>query len=73
VASIIDPGAMGELGGRYVFVRPDAEMLARLVGYVADGSLRVEVAETFPLDRAAAALARNQEGHTRGKIVVTVP
>ncbi|MDQ4006726.1 MAG: NADP-dependent oxidoreductase [Actinomycetota bacterium] len=73
VASVIDPGAVAELGGRYVFVRPDAQMLARLVGYLADGSLRVEVSETFPLDRAAQALARNLEGHTRGKIVVTVP
>jgi NADPH:quinone reductase-like Zn-dependent oxidoreductase len=73
VASVIDPGAVAELGGRYVFVRPDAQMLARLVGHLADGSLRVEVSETFPLDRAAQALARNQEGHTRGKIVVTVP
>jgi NADPH:quinone reductase-like Zn-dependent oxidoreductase len=72
VASVVDPGRMAELGGHYVFVRPDAQMLARLVGHVADGELRVEVAETFPLDRAAEALARNQEGHTRGKLVLTV-
>jgi NADPH:quinone reductase-like Zn-dependent oxidoreductase len=72
VASIIDPGTVTELGGRYVFVRPDAEMLARLAGYVADGRVRVEVAETYPLDRVAQALERNRQGHTRGKIVVTV-
>jgi NADPH:quinone reductase-like Zn-dependent oxidoreductase len=72
VASIIDPGTVADLGGRYVFVRPDAEMLARLVGYVAEGQVRVEVAETYPLDRAAEALERNKQGHTRGKIVVTV-
>ncbi|MDQ4008842.1 MAG: NADP-dependent oxidoreductase [Actinomycetota bacterium] len=72
VASVIDPAKVQELGGRYVFVRPDAETLARLGGYVADGQVRVEVAETFPLERTGEALARNREGHTRGKIVVTV-
>jgi NADPH:quinone reductase-like Zn-dependent oxidoreductase len=72
VASIIDPGAVADLGGRYVFVRPDADMLARLAGYVVDGQVRVEVAETYPLDRTAEALERNKQGHTRGKIVVTV-
>jgi NADPH:quinone reductase-like Zn-dependent oxidoreductase len=72
VASIIDPQKVAELGGRYVFVRPDGEMLSRLVRRVAEGDLRVEVAETFPLDQAAEALSRNKEGHTRGKIVVTV-
>jgi NADPH:quinone reductase-like Zn-dependent oxidoreductase len=72
VASIIDPQKVAELGGRYVFVRPDAAMLGRLARHVSDGELRVEVAETFPLDQAAEALARSKEGHTRGKIVVTV-
>lgn len=73
VVSVTDPHGVAELGGRYVFVRPDGDMLARLVGYVAQGELRVEVAETFPLEHAGEALARNQEGHTRGKVVVTVP
>jgi hypothetical protein len=30
----------------------------------------VDVAETFPLERAGDALARSAEGHARGKIVV---
>jgi NADPH:quinone reductase-like Zn-dependent oxidoreductase len=72
VASVTDPAATKEPAGRYVFVRPDAQMLARLAGYVADGQVRVEVAETFPLEEAAHALARSKEGHTQGKIVVTV-
>jgi NADPH:quinone reductase-like Zn-dependent oxidoreductase len=72
VGSIVDPVKVADLGGRYVFVRPDGEMLARLVRYVAEGSLRVEVAEMFSLDDTAAALERNREGHTRGKIVVAV-
>ncbi len=72
VASVIDPAAVAEVGGAYVFVRPDANMLGRLLTLVADGSLAVDVAETFPLDRAGEALARSAEGHVRGKVVVTV-
>lgn len=72
LVSITDPATTSELGGRYVFVRPDAAMLARLAGYVAEDRVRVEVSETFPLDQAAEALARSKEGHARGKIVVTV-
>jgi NADPH:quinone reductase-like Zn-dependent oxidoreductase len=72
VASVTDPETAIQLGGRYVFVRPDAAMLGRLVGYVADGQVRVEVAETFPLEQAAQALQRSKAGHTRGKIVITV-
>ena len=71
-ASVTDPGVLERPGGHYVFVRPDAAMLDRLVGYVADGRLRVEVTETFPLDEAAQALSRSKEGHTQGKIVITV-
>ncbi|MDQ4085179.1 MAG: NADP-dependent oxidoreductase [Actinomycetota bacterium] len=72
VGSVVDPAVLSERGGRYVFVRPDADMLARLAGHAADGRLRVEVSETYPLERAADALARSKEGHTRGKLVVTV-
>jgi NADPH:quinone reductase-like Zn-dependent oxidoreductase len=72
VGSVVDPGVLSMRGGRYVFVRPDAAMLARLAGHVADGRLRVEVSETYPLEQAAQALARSKEGHVRGKIVVTV-
>lgn len=72
VVSIADSRARTEFGGHYVWVRPDAAQLGELAALVADGSLRVEIAETFPLDEAAAAYARLEEGHTRGKIVVTV-
>lgn len=72
VGSIIDPAAMDEVGGAYVFVRPDADGLSQLLQLVADGRLDVEIAETFPLEHAGRALARSQEGHVRGKLVVTV-
>lgn len=73
IVSIIDPAAVAELGGTYVFVRPDAGQLAELSGLVDKGVLRIEVAQTFPLAEAAAAHAASEVGHGRGKIVVTVP
>ena len=72
VVSIADARARTEFGGEYVWVRPDPDQLAHLGALVADGSLRVEIAETFPLDRGADAYRLLEEGHTRGKIVVTV-
>lgn len=71
LASIVEADTVKELGGRYVFVRPDGPMLGRLLTLVADGKLKVEVAQTFPLGQAGAALKANQSGHTRGKIVIT--
>jgi NADPH:quinone reductase-like Zn-dependent oxidoreductase len=59
-------------GGRYYFVRPDAEDLRRLSALAEQGVVSVHVDETFPLERAADAHRLNQEGRTRGKIVVTV-
>lgn len=71
VVSIADPRARSEFGGHYLWVRPDAAQLAELAQLAADGDLRVEIAATYPLDDAAAAYAALEEGHTRGKIVVT--
>ncbi len=72
VGSVVDADTVKKLGGRYVFVRPDGGMLAELLALVADGTLRVEVAEEFPLDRAGEALAASKTGHVRGKVVITV-
>jgi NADPH:quinone reductase-like Zn-dependent oxidoreductase len=70
VASVTDADTVKELGGTYVFVHPDAAMLDRLLALVADGSLKVEIAQTFPLERAGDALAAVKAGHTRGKVVI---
>jgi NADPH:quinone reductase-like Zn-dependent oxidoreductase len=71
VASIIDP-AVKELGGHYVFVRPDADDLDELAALFDDGALKVEIAQTFALAETQQAWDLSQEGHTRGKIVITV-
>ncbi|MFJ4084105.1 NADP-dependent oxidoreductase [Streptomyces iakyrus] len=59
-------------GGRYYFVRPVAQDLQRLADLAEQGVVSVHVDATFPLERAADAHRLNQEGRTRGKIVVTV-
>jgi NADPH:quinone reductase-like Zn-dependent oxidoreductase len=71
LASIVDTGVR-ELGGRYVYVRPDALDL-HVLGELADqGEIAVHVDRTFPLEQAANAHRLNAGGRTRGKIVVTV-
>ncbi|MFH9662836.1 NADP-dependent oxidoreductase [Streptomyces sp. NPDC017248] len=71
LASIADPEVL-EHGGRYAFVRPDAEDLAHLADLAERGVVSVHVQRTFPLERTADAHRLNQEGHTRGKILITV-
>lgn len=71
IASIIDPGVK-EMGGRYVFVRPDADDLGELARLFDDGTLTVQIAATFELADAQQAWELSQQGHTRGKIVITV-
>ncbi|WP_329408273.1 NADP-dependent oxidoreductase [Streptomyces sp. NBC_00704] len=72
LASIADGDVVG-YGGRYCWVRPDAEDLTRLAELAEQGVVSVHVSETFPLEQAARAHRLSEEGRTRGKIVVTVP
>lgn len=71
VVSIADT-EVKEHGGRYVFVRPDAADLTTLAELIEAGKVKPVVAETYPLQRAAEAFTANMDGHTRGKIAVTV-
>jgi len=48
------------------------EILQRCGEAIDGGELRIEVAETFPLARAADAHRRIEEGHTQGKLVLTM-
>ncbi|MTD53803.1 NADP-dependent oxidoreductase [Amycolatopsis pithecellobii] len=56
-----------------LFVRSDAGQLAKLVGQVDHGELRVEVAERVPLAELPALHARAAEGAVHGKVVVVPP
>jgi NADPH:quinone reductase-like Zn-dependent oxidoreductase len=71
-SSNVDPTAIAEVGGLYCFVRPDSAQLADLVAMVDRGELRVEVQQALPLEQAAEAHRVLQEGHVRGKLVLTV-
>ena len=70
--SNVDPTAITEAGGRYCFVRPQADDLAHLAMLVDKGVLAIEVQQTFPLADAVKALRTNMEGHVRGKLALTV-
>ena len=68
---MVDP-TVRDLGGRYVFVRPEQHDLEEL-GRMADaGQLRVPVAKAFPLEQVPGAQELVAGGHVRGKVVVTV-
>ncbi|MDR6640373.1 NADP-dependent oxidoreductase [Paenarthrobacter nitroguajacolicus] len=70
-ASIAD-GEVEKRGGTWMWVTPVGAELQELSELVDQHKLKVEVAETFPLAQAAEAFRLNMEGHTRGKVVVTV-
>jgi NADPH:quinone reductase-like Zn-dependent oxidoreductase len=59
-------GARAEL----LIMSPDPEQLVRIAELVADGSVHVEIAQTFALADIAEAHALSEAGHTRGKIVI---
>lgn len=69
-ASIADWTVLSH-GGQYIWVRPDADELQRLSLLVEDGTLSVDVAQTFPMEQAAQAFAASMSGHGSGKIVLT--
>ena len=56
----------------YVFVRPDGEGLRELCELVDAGKLRPHIEEIFPLERVAEAHERLEDGHVRGKLVLSV-
>lgn len=47
-----------------------AERLAELAGFVADGSLEVPIARTYPLEQVREAFGELADRHTHGKIVL---
>ena len=71
IASVVDP-SVREIGGRYVFVRPDQHDLEELARMADAGQLRVPIAKAFPLEELAAAQRMVAGGHVRGKVVVTL-
>ncbi|MFJ7068441.1 NADP-dependent oxidoreductase [Streptomyces sp. NPDC101115] len=71
LASVADHRAAA-LGGHYVWVRPDGAGLTTLAALADEGRLTVFVEKVLPLREAAEAWRLNSEGHTRGKLVLSV-
>ena len=57
----------------YVFVRPSGYDLGEhITPLVQEGGLRPHISGTFALEDAAAAHERLEDGHVRGKLVLTI-
>lgn len=72
IISVADPGRAEELGGSGVTRRRTTEVFERVAALIARGSLDPRIEHTFPLSEAGRALALVEDGHARGKVVVTV-
>ncbi|WP_285240841.1 NADP-dependent oxidoreductase [Pseudarthrobacter sp. MEB009] len=70
-ASIADSD-VEQHGGEWMWVNPVGADLQKLADLVDGEKLQVEVAEVFPLEKAADAFRSNMEGHTRGKIILAM-
>ena len=57
---------------RVLPTRQDRAELAAVTALIDEGKLRPVVDRTYPLTDVAAALRQVEEGHTRGKIVITI-
>ncbi len=72
INTIIDYEAVERLGvhGQGSHAVASAPLLAELAGLLADGSLEIPIAGTYPLDRVRDAYRELGERHSRGKIVL---
>ena len=61
-----------DLSARFFIVEPERSQLIELARLVDDGRLRIEVAEVFPLQDAAAAYEFGRTARRRGKVVIQV-
>ena len=52
-------------------VRPDGAQLRQIGALIDAGTIKVEVAASFPLEKVAEAQRLSESGHVRGKIVLT--
>jgi NADPH2:quinone reductase len=82
VAGLVDPGRLRsvadkplvrELGGDEVPRERSTAVLTALVNLVASGELDPHVSEVYPFAEAPAALRAVEAGHSRGKVVLTLP
>ena len=70
LVSVVDAGGVLELGGTYVFVRPEVQHLRELAALVDSDRLRPTVQSTHPLEQVRGAVEEAMSG-VRGKVVLT--
>jgi NADPH:quinone reductase-like Zn-dependent oxidoreductase len=72
INTIADFEAVERLGvhGQGTHAIASAELLAEIAGMVADGSLEIPIARTFPLEQVRDAYRELEKRHTHGKIVL---
>jgi len=56
----------------YLFMKPSSTDLTDLAKWIDDGKIKVVVDSTFPLSQIKQAFDRLEEGHAKGKIVITI-
>ena len=72
VVTLVDPFAGKKYGVKYDgwSSAKGTDVLGELVGLLADGSLELPIARTYPLDSVQDAYRELEQRHTRGKIVL---
>lgn len=68
-----DRQTVARLGGLPVQRERSRRVLEAVAGWVADGTLDPYVVEVFTLPEARQALRHVEDGHARGKVVITIP
>lgn len=72
IGTIVSFELAAQLGVRMIRNQRSAQRLAELTDWYEQGKFRVHVRQTFPLEQAADAHREIEQGHGRGKIVLTV-
>jgi NADPH:quinone reductase-like Zn-dependent oxidoreductase len=62
----------GRLRRHAVMLRPNRDGMTELLGYLAAGKLRCEIAGVFPLEEATRAIEQSETGRVAGKLVIRV-
>ena len=57
---------------RFLLMHPDGAELAELAGLIEDGTIDPVVDRTFPFSETKEAMAYLEDGHAKGKVVVTI-
>jgi NADPH:quinone reductase-like Zn-dependent oxidoreductase len=60
------------IGYRYLFMHPSGADLVQLAGLIEQGKLKVIIDKTYPFANISDALTYVENGHAKGKVVVTM-